>query len=132
MSKTEKDYTVTDALRKKYPDITISVDAENLKAEGMHPLFIEKFMELLPVMTNAIKDMAIIEAEYMMDKTELGNIFKGMPGMDEAQGYLKIEAFKVAVERNKEKVFRQYTDHWNKLASAANNDPASADTPSPM
>ena len=118
---TEKDYTVTDELRKKYPDITINVDAEHLAQEGMPPLFMEKFMELLPVMTSAIKDMAIIEAEYMLDKTGLCNMFKDMPGMEDANNYLKIEAFKVAVERNKERVFKQYTDRWNQLAAETNN-----------
>ncbi len=119
MDNTDKKYEVTDELRKKYSDIYIKLDTANLLELGYHQLFIDKLVELLPVMNAAVKDMSILEAEYMVDKTGIGSMFDGVYGMEEERQYIRHEAFKVAVEHNKDKVLRQFTDAWNKMATAA-------------
>lgn len=115
----EKKYEVTDELRKFYPDLTITVNKEELVAGGYPQIYVDKLVELMPMLVKTIKDMSIIEAEYLNDKTGLGSMFEGMNGMEDAKNYLRMEAYKVAVENNKTKVFAQFQEQWNKMAAKA-------------
>lgn len=127
---TEKKYEVTDALRKKYPDINITINKENLEAQGLPPLFIEKLIEVMPFINSSVKDMSIIEAEYMLDKTGLGSMFEDFGGSKEASDYLRFEAYKVCVEKNKDKALQMFQDNWNKAVSAGAEQSQPTESPS--